>query len=36
VIGWGTGLALHGAAVYLPFLGGGWDKKKTEELLGED
>ena len=33
IIGWGTGLAVHAATVYMPFFGEGWYEQKTRELL---
>ena len=33
LIGWGTGLAVHAATVYMPFFGGEWDDLKFQELL---
>ncbi len=34
LIGWGTGLAVHAATVYMPFFGDEWEELKIRELLG--
>lgn len=35
-LGWGAGLAMHGAGVFLtvPFLGGDWERRQVEKHLG--
>lgn len=33
LIGWGTGLGVHAATVYMPFFGEGWYEQKARELL---
>ena len=37
-LGWGLGVAAHGAGVFgwVPFLGGGWEKRQVEKYLGRN
>jgi transcriptional regulator with XRE-family HTH domain len=37
-LGWGLGVAAHGAAVFdiLPFLNGAWEKRQVEKYLGRE
>lgn len=37
-LGWGLGVAAHGAAVFefIPFLGADWEKRQVEKYLGRE
>jgi hypothetical protein len=38
MLGWGTGVAVHGMSAhnYIPFLGKNWEEKKLKELIDKE